>query len=104
MDRKGAKVIRLGHLLEGESEEKADYIYAHLPWVVSSLRHRLCNLVLGYYLGEMSPQADWSTSGTKRGAVRSLDSTSEHCMDAGLPLRQGRERSALLAAALPATN
>ena len=106
-DRKERKVIRLGPvLLEGDSEEKGDYMGRDPHWGVSGLRHRLGTPLLGSYTGEMSPLAGQRTTGTNKRAEGSLNFALEECMHAGLSPRQSREvglKTPLVAAGFPLT-
>lgn len=56
MSRKERKAIRLGPVpLNGDSEEKGEYMVGDPRWGVSSESHRLGAPVLGFYTGEMNP-------------------------------------------------
>ena len=92
LGRKGRKTIGLGPVpLGGNSEEK------NITWVDTCPGEWaiLGAPVLGSYAGETSPLGFLRTTETNRRAVRSLNSTPEKHVHAGLPLGQGREKSAL---------
>ena len=71
--------------LGGDSEEKGGCMGRHPPWGVSGSSHRLGAPVLGSYVEETSPLADWRNAGTDRkdGEAWTPLMSSEHN---GLPL------------------
>ena len=102
LSRRGRKVIWLGSVpLGGDSEERGDCTGVYPHWGVSGSSHRLGIPVLGSYAEETSHLGWLEDCWDGQKGWRSLDSAPEGCKCPGLPLRQGRERSALLAARFP---
>lgn len=93
-------MIGLGPVsLQYDSEEKGEYMGGQLPSRMKSESYRLDVPVWSPVQERRAPLAGWRNNRV----VRILDSTHEECTHTGLPLRQGRKKSALLAAGFPTT-